>query len=278
MSLQISPLEMKTITMSHKTLFSTVMALLVVATTAWECPIYSRRAAMAAPFAAGLLSVAPAFAEENEFEFRNRQGNKNAVIRDDYWYIYGKTPPRSLKAPLPQDDPQFNAFGSCTSSDSSGGNSCTYVALTQRIPAYSKYGSSIAYGGRDFQRLGDLLQRLAKKPTDQDLWIEASRLVTVEAGSVPPPIVDSELKMVLLATALTTSPNFPGPNRELLVARFYSNECHQAHRVLQDAIATRDIQRAVGAWEFGRDSWNSYFQVVNRSISPKVGDKFVAIK
>jgi len=94
---------------------------------------------------------------------------------------------------------------------------------------------------------------------------------------MPPPLVDAELKMILLATALTTSPNFPLPSRELLVARFYANECHFASTEVAAAIRDRDVRRAIGAWEFDRDSWNSYMRVVNRSITSKVGDKFEPI-
>ena len=43
---------------------------------------------------------------------------------------------------------------------------------------------------------------------------------------------------------------------------------------LAKAIDERDTATALGLWEFGKDSWNSYFAIVNRSISPKVGDKF----
>jgi hypothetical protein len=31
---------------------------------------------------------------------------------------------------------------------------------------------------------------------------------------------------------------------------------------------------AADLWEYGRDSWNSYFQIVNQHITPKVGDPF----
>ena len=64
------------------------------------------------------------------FEARDRKGNKEAVIRDDYWYIFGRTPPRQLRAPLVGSDPQWNTFGSCESSESSGTN-FLHVRLTQ---------------------------------------------------------------------------------------------------------------------------------------------------
>ena len=72
---------------------------------------------------------------------------------------------------------------------------------------------------------------------------------------------------------MLTSPNFSGPNRELLVSRYYINECAYATKELARAIDDRDTATALGLWEFGKDSWNSYLSIVNRSISPKVGDK-----
>ena len=211
------------------------------------------------------------------FEGRNRNGNKDAVIREDYWYMFGKTPPRLLTTQLKGADPQWNAFGSCTQAD--GGNSCTYVALSQRIPAYTKYGSSIAYGAQEYGKLGQVLQQLAtttQQESSRDaLWNEAERYVYLpQEREMPPGPVDAELKMVLFATAMTTSPNFPQPGKELLVARFYANEVRYANRQILASIEERNVPKSIEAWKFGQDSWNSYFQVVNRSISPKVGEKF----
>lgn len=229
--------------------------------------------------------VAPTLVRADEsavtaaYEWRDRKNNKDALIREDYWYMMGKTPPRVLQGPLKGDDPQFNAFGSCESAVEGGGNPCTYVSLKQRIPAYSKYGNSIAYGSKDVAKLGSILRTIQQKSGNDadDLWTEAASLVLTEEKTYPPPLVDAELKMILFATAMLTSPNFPTPSRELLVARFYANECHFSSGELASAIRARDLPRALRTWEFGRDSWNSYFQVVNRTISPKVGDKFEAI-
>lgn len=77
--------------------------------------------------------------------------------------------------------------------------------------------------------------------------------------------------------AMLTSPNFPGPSRELLVARYYANEVRFANREILAAVRERDAGRALQAWQFGKDSWNSYFQVVARQIVPKVGDPFEII-
>lgn len=118
----------------------------------------SRRKAMNSiallPFIVGRLSPGHAAEEQSivttepiiQYENRNRNNNKDAIIREDYWFMMGKTPPRRLpKGALAQtDDPQWNAFGSCQTQNGNGvaSNSCTYVSWKQRIPAYSKYGSA----------------------------------------------------------------------------------------------------------------------------------------
>lgn len=144
--------------------------------------------------------------------------------------------------------------------------------MKQRIPAYGKYAFSIGLGANEFGQLGKML----KIPNPN--WGEAAKLV--DAGfeqRMPSPTVDALLKMALFATQMLTSPNYSGPSRELLVSRYYINECAFATRELAKAIDERDVGTAMGLWEFGKDSWNSYLSIVNRSISPKVGDKFTMI-
>ena len=252
------------------------ISMLSSGTTALQQPLSTRRQALAAVSTlvsggAAWNAMGPndvAFAvEELELGDRDRKYNKDALIQMDYWYQTGKIPPRVLTTSLQGEDPQWNAFGSCTSSVD-GGNSCTYVSLKQRGPAYSKYGSTIAQGAKEYETLGQILQQ-----SNPD-WKQALGLIRADLGAAA---VDAELKMILLATALTTSPNFPGPSKELLVARFYANEVHYAQGRLRTAVEERNQQDALQFWEFGKDSWNSYFQVINRSITEKVGDKFELI-
>lgn len=192
--------------------------------------------------------------------------------------MMGKTPPRSLNGPLRMDDPQWNAFGSCeTSEGGASSNSCTYVSLKQRIPAYSKYAFNIGLGAKEYKILGKTLQDAARTNSDKS-WATAASYVRILPQSPPPPPVDAMLKMVLFASSMLTSPNYNGPSRELLVARFYANEANFALKEIASAIEARDGERAMAAWNFGKDSWNSYFQVVNGKISPKVGDKFEPIE
>jgi hypothetical protein len=222
-----------------------------------------------------LLPNNPATAQEEsttpayDFENRDRKKNKDALIREDYWYFSGKKPPRRLDIDaFPANDPTWNAWGECTKSEVSG-NSCVYVSLKQRIPAYGKYAYSIAYGASDYAKLGKILR------SSNINWNEAAQFVDPGLDTrMPSPAVDALLKMALFATQMLTSPNYSGPSRELLVSRYYINECSFAIQELGNAINERDVNRALALWEFGRDSWNSYSSIVNRAIVPKVGDKF----
>jgi hypothetical protein len=221
------------------------------------------------PSMANGLSIEDSSVLDN-LHVRDRKSNKGALIREDYWFMMGKTPPRKLDGPLITDDPEFNAFGSCEASQGNGGsNSCTYVSLKQRIPTYSKYGFIIALGAKEYSMLGNSLRN--------GDWKGAVPYLMTKPEQPPPPPVDALLKMVLFASGMLTSPNYSGPSKRLLIARFYANEKGFAIQEIKDAIDAGDQQRAIAAWEFGKDSWNSYFQIVNDSISVKVGDKFVPI-
>lgn len=214
------------------------------------------------------------------YENRNRNKNKQALIREDIWYMTGKIPPRRLdqQSYLTDDGPKYNAWGTCSTSDG-GGNSCTYVPLSQRIPGYSKYAYNIALGAKDFQQLGRTLDEiLGSSPSDDQVWEKAEvYLKPYPESNLPPPSKDALLKMALMGTAMLTTPNYSGPPRELLVSRYYINEVNFALFEISSALAVRDAVRAKKAWDFGKDSWNSYFVLVNRAIVPKVGDQFEMI-
>lgn len=173
-----------------------------------------------------------------------------------------------LKAIFPPLTPPRTRASECTKSETTG-NSCVYVSLKQRQPAYGKYAFSIQLGMDEYARLG----RLLRGPNPN--WDEAARLVDPGHESrMPSPAVDAQLKMALFATQMLTSPNYSGVARELLVCRYYVNECSYALREMGMAIEECDAASALGLWEFGKDSWNSYLSIVNRAISPKVGDQF----
>ena len=212
--------------------------------------------------------VSVAYEDMFSYEKRDRKANKNALIREDYWYMSNSLPPRKLDALSADfDNPKWNTWGTCETS--AAGNSCTYVSLSQRIPAYSKYAFNIRLGASDFSKLGSAI--FQKSEPDWD--IAASYLNDTPTG-MPSPMKDSLLKSALFATGMLTSPNYSGPPKELLVARFYVNEVAFSVEELRSAVMSKDSKRAKAAWEFGKDSWNSYFTVVNKNIVPKVGDKF----
>lgn len=218
--------------------------------------------------------------ESNEkvysFETRNRNRNKNALIRDDIFYFSGQIPPRKIDLNNLPPGPKWNAWGTC-SNDSSTGNSCTYVSIKQKIPAYSNYAFTISLASKEFKKLGDELKRSNNLNDDQ----QTSRLLKfVSKDSIniyPPVVIDSQLKMVLLATALLTSPNYSGPPFDLLIARYYVNEFAFSTSEMADALMAKDLNRAIAAYEYGKDSFNSYFIIVNKAIVPKVGEKFEMI-
>jgi hypothetical protein len=214
------------------------------------------------------------------YENRNRNKNKDALVRDDVWYFSGQQPPRSIDVTNLPPGPKWNAWGTC-STDSSTGNSCTYVSLKQKIPAYSNYAFTISLGSKEYSELGSKLRSLSSSNadiSDSQILEVLQYLRTSENKSTPSPAIDAQLKMVLFATAVLTSPNYTGPPFELLIARFYINELNFATKEIASAIKSKDLERAVGAWEFGKDSWNSYFTIVNKAILPKVGDKFILIR
>jgi hypothetical protein len=219
------------------------------------------------------------------YEGRDRQSNRDAVIREDYWYMTGRVPPRLLDGPVLPDDPQWNAFGSCvtqggvenSNGNGNGGttstsNSCTYVPLKQRSTVYSRYGFGVALGSKEYASLGRAVRDGDWALADSYLGTGPSGTTTTTTATTP--VLDAPLKMVLLASGLLTSPNYSGPNRRLLVARFYANEVQFAVRELREAVDKRENGRAVEAYEFGKDSWNSYYRIVNDAVSTKVGDRF----
>ena len=80
--------------------------------------------------------------------------------------------------------------------------------------------------------------------------------------------------MIEDASQLLVSPNNLREKKQSALAIFYVNEAAFAIDELREAAARRDVDAAMVAWDFGKDSWNSYLAVVNPSIVPKVGEPF----
>ena len=226
------------------------------------CVVTSRRAVIAGA-ASALLGAGIATADETQFpdwNQRMRGGGKEALIPGDYYYIYGTVPPRQISAPN-IEQPKFNTFGSCVD------NSCTYVPIQQRYSAYTKYELRLSRGLRIFSELKGAIER-------RDWTAVAAGVYRGEAGTPPSPAVDALLKAGLLASQLLVSPNNLREKKESSLAIFYVNEASYALELLGSAASKADAPAALAAWDFGRDSWNSYLAVVNPSIVPKVGEPF----
>ena len=197
--------------------------------------------------------------------FKSTQRNMMAykpLVSQDFYFAYGVVPPRKFNPSRPPAQPQWNAWGSCVDT------SCTYVPLKQRYDGYSKYSQRIERGFRGFRALKDTLKR--------GDWEAAAAQVELSppAGTQPSPTVDMLLKAALLASQLLVSPNNLKEIQEAALARFYVNEAAYALELISRAVAKQDREAALFAYDFGRDSWNSYIAVINRAIPEKVGDKF----
>ena len=225
----------------------------------------SRRHCFALPSAA-LLSAGEglhaAHAEVADYNLRAR--NEPPLITGDYYYIFGQVPPRQISGPN-IEQPKWNTFGSCIA------DSCTYVPIAQRYAAYSKYSQRLDRGLRSFRELKGMIAK-------QD-WSAVGAAVSRGSisGKLDAPAVDALLKAGLLASQLLVSPNNLREKKAASLATFYVNEASYALDLLAVAADRQDLPAAQAAWDFGRDSWNSYLAVVNPSIVPKVGDPFEAI-
>ena len=224
-----------------------------------------RRESLAALVAVWACPSPPALATLADPNARPRgMMNEKALIPSDFYYLYNVVPPRVFDPSVVATQPRWNAFGSCIE------NSCTYVPLQQRYDGYAKYAERIAYGLRAYAAIRPAIERAD--------WEAAASAVDRGGGGVPPAAAaDALLKAALCANLLLVSPNNAREVQEASLARFYVNEASHALDLIASAVAARDEDGAFAAWEFGRDSWNSWGAVVNRAIVEKVGDKFAPI-
>ena len=226
----------------------------------------SRRMALSSGLLTGV--ALPLRAEDSVPDFNRRgvrgMGLSSALIPGDYYYIYGVVPPRKISAPN-VEQPQWNTFGACVE------NSCTYVPIAQRYQAYSKYEGRLHRGLRAYQEL--------KESIAKNNWDAISQATSRDSSASQPlaPAIDALLKAGLLASAMLVSPNNLREKREQALATFYVNEASYALERIATAATARDSEAALAAWDFGKDSWNSYLAVINRAVVPKVGEPFELI-
>ena len=79
--------------------------------------------------------------------------------------------------------------------------------------------------------------------------------------------------MGLLANNFLASEN-TGTTNELLLARWYVNEAYLRVGDVQTASSKKEV---TAAWEAGKRALNSYAGLLNRSITDKVGKRFVLL-
>ena len=132
----------------------------------------------------------------------------------------------------------------------------------------------IHLGSDEYARLGAFLR---PGPAASDWAVAAALVAPGGPGSPLAPAVDAQFKIGLFATQMLPSPNYSGVPRELLVSQYYVNECAHAIREMAAATDDRDAAWALAALKFGRDSRNLYLSIVNRAISPNVGEVFAMI-
>ncbi|KAL1530499.1 hypothetical protein AB1Y20_001400 [Prymnesium parvum] len=228
-----------------------------------------RRRLVTAGLAAATLP-SPMSAEQHVIDLNLRRRDamtygSTALLPGDFYFLYNVVPPRKFSPANVVQQPQWNAFGSCVE------NSCTYVPISQRYAAYAKYSARLSYGLRSFQEIRQAIERAD--------WEAVRRAVSrdVDGSNRPAPAVDALLKAGLLASQMLVSPNNLREKKEAALANFYVNEVTFALELLEKAAAEGDVTEAQLAWDFGKDSWNSYLTVVNRAIVPKVGEKFQQI-
>ena len=244
------------------------MAVALVASISPLCTAHAITRRIVVSTATTLLGIAgpgAMHAHAEEYPDWNRRTRSGVgLITGDYYYTFGVVPPRKILAPN-VDQPKWNTFGACID------NSCTYVPIAQRYAAYSKYEQRLARGLRTFSEMKGLIAK--------EDWPAVSAAVSRGSsdGRSPAPAVDALLKAGLLASQLLVSPNNLREKKESSLAIFYVNEASYALDLIAAASASRDAPAAMAAWEFGKDSWNSYLAVINPSIVPKVGEPFDVI-
>jgi hypothetical protein len=130
-----------------------------------------------------------------------------------------------------------------------------FTVSQQRYDALKKYGERVKKGLQEIQSLGQLVQ-------------------SGDFANVTDPAVDTDLyalrPMGLLANGFMASEN-TGTTNELLLARWYINEIY-LH--IGDICTAKTEQDAMKSYTAARKAVNSYLTMVNRVITPKVGDQF----
>eukprot|EP00968_Pinguiococcus_pyrenoidosus_P022006 scaffold2979_cov243-Pinguiococcus_pyrenoidosus.AAC.7 len=176
--------------------------------------------------------------------------NRGAIFGEDYWYKYGKEPPRVLKD------------AGLTSVEELSSEGLPFVRVQIRYDAYKKYADRIAAA---CQRYGTDL----RTAVDAKDWDKVRELAG-DKGDIA-----LGLRPAGIFSTLVLSPDSVTPEAYLM--RYYVNEVQFQLRDLQTAAGARDGGAAKEAYGLGRDALNSWIFFVNRVINSRVGEKFEEI-
>ena len=135
-----------------------------------------------------------------------------------------------------------------------------FVLSQQRYDALKKYGEKVIRGAKAVEALGDV--------------INSTPVEEFGAKILPPDAPEYYLRpMGLLANNFLASEN-TGTTNELFLARWYINEVYLD---IADMRAAKSKEDALKSYEAAKKALNSFFGMMNRVITAKVGDKFELI-
>eukprot|EP00978_Attheya_sp_CCMP212_P020857 scaffold60256_cov55-Attheya_sp.AAC.3 len=165
-----------------------------------------------------------------------KSDNSNVVFDKDYYFKFGAAP-----VWIEPDSTEFP-------------KTMPFTLSQQRYDSLKKYGDRVKAGLQQVQNLkhaGVDVDHTIADPSKQDVY------------ALRP--------MGLMANGFLASEN-TGATNELFLSRWYINEIYLG---IQDMMAAGDNkEQAKQAYESTKKATNSYLSMINRVITPKVGDKF----
>ena len=171
-----------------------------------------------------------------EASLSRKVNNENVLFSQDNYFKFG--------AGAPWIEPDSTDFP----------KSMPFVLSQQRYDSLKKYGDRVKKGAQELNKLGDKIK----------IGGESSLI----AGCDDP--IYALRPMGLLANGFLASEN-TGATNELFLARWYINEIYLRIGDIQNASSESE---ALAAYDAAKKSMNSYFSMLNRIISSKVGNKF----
>lgn len=169
-----------------------------------------------------------------EASLSRKVNNENVLFSQDNYFKFG--------AAAPWIEPDSTDFP----------KTMPFVLSQQRYDSLKKYGDRVKKGAQELDKLGEKIKG--------------------GPGSIPgcdDPIYALR-PMGLLANGFLASEN-TGATNELFLARWYINEIYLRIGDIQNASSESE---ALAAYDAAKKSMNSYFSMLNRIITSKVGNKF----